>query len=242
MSRQVPPQTGSNDRRRAAAQCRCDSRRRRRAAHQPPEFRLGDHRGELKQVRNNRLFEIFNGHPQVNNVGGGGVPGMEEAWDTILSSGMLLYGIAVDDAHTFKQPGNPDGRRTRPGLGLGARAASRCAGAAGGAGARRLLCVHRRRADGRHRDGASVSVIGGADLSSWKYRIQFIGPRAGPERSRRASAALHFAGGEGYVRAKIIESNGPAGLDPACPGAALTRGFRLLGGTRSLAWLPPSGG
>ena len=42
---------------------------------------------ELQQVRNNTLFEIFNGHPQVNNVGGGGVPGLEEVWDRILSSG-----------------------------------------------------------------------------------------------------------------------------------------------------------
>ncbi|MBA2525867.1 MAG: hypothetical protein H0V18_08820 [Pyrinomonadaceae bacterium] len=27
-------------------------------------------------------------------------------WDVVLSSGKLLYGIAVDDAHTFKQPWN----------------------------------------------------------------------------------------------------------------------------------------
>ena len=62
---------------------------------------------ELQQVRNNSLFEIFNGHPQVNNEGGGGVPGLEEVWDRILTSGTMLYGIAVDDAHHFKQPGNP---------------------------------------------------------------------------------------------------------------------------------------
>ena len=54
-----------------------------------------------------RLLEIFNGHPQVNNLGGGGVPGLEEVWDAILSSGTPMYGIAVDDAHTFSQPGNP---------------------------------------------------------------------------------------------------------------------------------------
>ena len=59
---------------------------------------------ELTQVRNNRLFELFNGHPQVNIHGGGGVPGLEEVWDEILSSGILLYGIAVDDAHIFKRP------------------------------------------------------------------------------------------------------------------------------------------
>src|SRR5262245_272618 len=42
-----------------------------------PNFGWAVTREELQQVRNNRLFEIFNGHPMVNNVGGGGVPGME---------------------------------------------------------------------------------------------------------------------------------------------------------------------
>ena len=73
-----------------------------------PSFRWSITAQELQRVRNNRLFEIFNGHPQVNNIGGGGVPGLEEAWDAILTDGTLLYGIAVDDAHTFKAPGNPD--------------------------------------------------------------------------------------------------------------------------------------
>ena len=72
-----------------------------------PNFRWAFTTEELRQVRNMRLLEIFNGHPQVNNLGGGGVPGLEEVWDAILSSGTLMYGIAVDDAHTFKQPGNP---------------------------------------------------------------------------------------------------------------------------------------
>jgi len=63
---------------------------------------------DLKQVENTKLFEIYNGHPAVNNLGGGGVPGMEEVWDRLLSSGKLMYGIADDDAHYFKQPGNPD--------------------------------------------------------------------------------------------------------------------------------------
>jgi hypothetical protein len=63
-----------------------------------PYFRWAMTSAELGAIRNNRLFEIYNGHPQVNQLGGGGVPGLEEAWDAILSSGTLLYGIAVDDA------------------------------------------------------------------------------------------------------------------------------------------------
>src|SRR4029453_5374517 len=73
-----------------------------------PNFRWGVTADERRQVRTTQLFEIYNGHPQVNNLGGGGVAGMEEAWDSILSSGKIMYGIAVDDAHVFKQPGNPN--------------------------------------------------------------------------------------------------------------------------------------
>jgi hypothetical protein len=73
-----------------------------------PNFGWAITADELKALRNDKLFEIYNGHPQVNNAGGGGVPGMEEVWDRILSSGKLIYGLADDDAHVFKQPGNPN--------------------------------------------------------------------------------------------------------------------------------------
>jgi hypothetical protein len=70
---------------------------------------------ELAQLQRTRLFEVYNGHPLVNNLGGGGVPGLEEVWDRMLSSGKLLYGIAVDDAHYFKRP--EDKTAPRPGQG-----------------------------------------------------------------------------------------------------------------------------
>lgn len=57
---------------------------------------------ELAQVRDDRLLEIFNGHPHVHNHGGGGTPGLEEVWDALLTGGKRIYGIAVDDAHHFQ--------------------------------------------------------------------------------------------------------------------------------------------
>jgi hypothetical protein len=68
-----------------------------------PNFGWAITADELKQVRNTKLFEIFNGHPQVNNLGGGGVPGLEEVWDTLLSGGLLLYGLAVGRCAPFHQ-------------------------------------------------------------------------------------------------------------------------------------------
>jgi len=49
-----------------------------------------------------RHLEIWNGHFLVNNRGGGGSPSTEEIWDTILSTGRVIFGVASDDAHQFK--------------------------------------------------------------------------------------------------------------------------------------------
>ena len=69
----------------------------------------------IAQVHGERLLEIFNGHPEVHNVGGGGSPGLEEIWDNLLTRGMRIYGIAVDDAHHFTGEFSP--LRANPGRG-----------------------------------------------------------------------------------------------------------------------------
>lgn len=173
-----------------------------------PNFRWAITAAELQQVRNNKLLEIYNGHPQVNNVGGGGVPGMEEVWDSVLSSGVLVYGIAVDDAHVFKQPGNPE--VAGPGRGWVSVRAARLE-------ARALLEAMER---------GEFYASTGVELTDYrattrevavtvkptafsKYRIQFIG-KGGRVLSESAepSATYQIKGDEGYVRARVIESNG----------------------------------
>lgn len=173
-----------------------------------PNFGWAVTADELRQVRNNKLFEVFNGHPQVNNIGGGGVPGLEAAWDAILSSGTLLYGIAVDDAHTFKDPGNP--LVAGPGRGwVMVRAASL---------EPRAILDAMERGDFYASTGVtlaeyqatptSISVKVAATTFS-KYRIQFIGKGGRVLREvADASATYTFTGDEGYVRAKVLESNG----------------------------------
>lgn len=69
---------------------------------------------ELAQVQDDRLLEIYNGHPSVHNDGGGNSPGMEAVWDYLLTRGKRIYGIAVDDAHHFKEIGRD---RSNPGRG-----------------------------------------------------------------------------------------------------------------------------
>ena len=173
-----------------------------------PNFRWAITPSELARVRNTRLFEIYNGHPQTNNAGGGGVPGLEEAWDAILSTGTLLYGIAVDDAHVFRQPGNPD--VAGPGRGWVMVRASRLDA--------RLLLEALERGDfyastgvvltDVRTDNRALTIEVKAD--AWaKYRIQFIGKGGRLLREVTESTATYsIAGDEGYVRARVLESNG----------------------------------
>lgn len=60
---------------------------------------------DLLAVKGLGLFEVYNGHPMVNNEGGGGFASLDEMWDALLSAGQRLFGIAVDDAHHFKKFG-----------------------------------------------------------------------------------------------------------------------------------------
>jgi hypothetical protein len=163
---------------------------------------------QLRSVRNNKLFEIYNGHPLVNNFGGGGSIGTEGAWDAILSAGVLLYGIAVDDAHHFKDLGNP--KLAGPGRGwIMVRAAELTP---------RAILEAMERGDfyastgvelADYRVTASSMTVTVKKESYAKYRIQFIG--RGGELLREAldsPATYEFTGGEGYVRARVLESNG----------------------------------
>lgn len=173
-----------------------------------PNFGWAMTSDDLRQVKNNRLFEVYNGHPLVHNHGGGGVQSLEEAWDTILSQGITLYGIAVDDAHTFKQPGN----RTVAGPGRGwisVRASKLDT---------RTLLDAVERGDFYASTGVELvdvktsatslaveaRVVGGR-----KHRIQFIGKGGRVLSEVHASTATYtFTGTEGYVRARVIDSGG----------------------------------
>jgi hypothetical protein len=163
---------------------------------------------DLGAVRNNKLFEIYNGHPMVNVLGGGGAPGLEEAWDAILTNGTLLYGIAVDDAHQFKQPGNPN--VAGPGRGWVVVRAARLEAP--------LLLDAMERGDFYASTGVELSDVQVTSSAMTitikkttfsKYRVQFLG-RSGKvlKEAFDSPATYDFRGGEGYVRAKVIESNG----------------------------------
>ena len=175
-----------------------------------PNFTWAMTPDDLLQVQRTRLFEIYNGHPQVNNEGGGGAPGLEEIWDRLLSSGRLMYGVAVDDAHHFKRPG--DRLASGPGRGWIHVRAERLEA--------RALVEAMERGDFYASTGVELAAYEatpkGINLTVKattysRYRVQFIGQSGKVLLEQTTPAASYtFKGDEGYVRVRVLESNGYA--------------------------------
>ncbi|MEX2565030.1 MAG: histidinol-phosphatase [Cyclobacteriaceae bacterium] len=75
-----------------------------------PNFRWAISLEDMVRLKGERFFEVYNGHPQVNNLGDSSRLGYEEMWDFIniayLEKGQpLLLGLATDDAHNYHRKG-----------------------------------------------------------------------------------------------------------------------------------------
>ena len=126
----------------------------------------------------------------------------------MLSSGRMLYGIAVDDAHYFKRP--EDKAAPRPGQGWVYVRAPQLES--------RALVDALERGDFYSSTGvelqsvtatAAALTIAVKTAAQSKYRIQFIGKQGAIlSESVTSPATYTFKGTESYVRAKVIESNG----------------------------------
>jgi hypothetical protein len=71
-----------------------------------PNFGYGINTEDLKKLKGERFFELYNGHPAVNNEGDETHYGIETMWDLINISYYnerkpLLLGIATDDSHNY---------------------------------------------------------------------------------------------------------------------------------------------
>jgi len=176
---------------------------------------------DLAKIEGCRLIEIFNGHPRVNNFGGGGFPSTEEVWDRLLSEGKVVFGMATDDAHGFQNPWDPEA--ARPGQGwVVVRAAELSPLAVLGAlekGDFYASTGVELEDIAITKDSYSVTV---KPYRETKYRIQFIGDNGTlllevPD----IQGSYQFNGSEKYVRAKVLDSNGKfAWLQPAFPAHA----------------------
>jgi hypothetical protein len=173
-----------------------------------PNFGWAISAEDLKKIRNDKLLEIFNGHPLTNNLGGGGRPGMEEVWDLLLTSGRVIYGIAVDDAHHFKRPW--DRNASHPGRGWVVVRAPELS-------AIRLMEAMERGdfyastgvelSDYTVTDDAiAIAIRSSGDVA---YTTRFIGSGGAVLAESTSNPAVYRReGSELYVRAKVIDSNG----------------------------------
>lgn len=69
-----------------------------------PNFKSGAQIEDILKVKGLTHIEVYNGHSSVRTWGQEGehIP-VEAKWDSLLSKGYLLYGIASDDAHNYKK-------------------------------------------------------------------------------------------------------------------------------------------
>lgn len=173
-----------------------------------PNFQWAITADDLKKVQNYKLFEIYNGHGLVNNLGGGGKPGLEEIWDMILSSGKLVYGIAVDDAHDFKH--FEEQKLSRPGKGwVVVRAAKLSADSILEAMERGDFYASTGVELIDYQVNSKTMTISIKQDPLSKYTVRFIGKDGKILKETFENPAVYeFRGDELYVRAKVLESNG----------------------------------
>ena len=85
-----------------------------------PNFNWAITAEELMQVKHERFFEVYNGHPSVHNEGDATRAGTERIWDILLSKRLgelnleVMYGLATDDGHAYHEF---DSKKSNPGRG-----------------------------------------------------------------------------------------------------------------------------
>ena len=175
-----------------------------------PNFGWALSAAEIAQLKNVNLLEIFNAHPLVNNLGGGGVQSVEQIWDAVLSTGRVIFGVASDDVHTVRKLG--DRKQPTPGHGwvmVNAPSLDQ-----------KLIMEALDRGEFYSSTGVELESYSKDNTSMtialkkerWsKYIIQFIG-RGGKvlQEFLDSPVTYKFRGNEGYVRIKVLESNGKA--------------------------------
>ena len=165
-----------------------------------PNFGWAFGADELLQLRNFSLLEIASGHPYVNTQG---PPSVESMWDKLLTAGRRVYGVAVDDSHHLKRPWDTD--VALPGKAWVVVRAERDA---------KSIVAALERGDfyastGVELEEVSASRVKVREKNKARYRIQFIGSGGRVlQESEGAAATYAIRGDEGYVRAKVIDSNG----------------------------------
>jgi hypothetical protein len=163
---------------------------------------------EIIGLKNVKLIEIYNMNKDSNNFSAGGYLGMEEIWDRILSTGMVMYGVVIDDTHDYEGEFRPE--KAYPGKGWIMVRAKELTPAA--------IVEGLNKGDFYGTVGVTLKDIAVTDKEyhieikpqyDLKYTTRFIGKNGELLKEEFGLApAYTFKGNELYVRAKIICSSG----------------------------------
>jgi hypothetical protein len=167
------------------------------------------------------LFEIWNGYPASNNLGGSDgegntSPSAESLWDSLLSGGKIVWGVGSDDAHAYHE--FDDRESPTPGRAWVVACAPELTPLAitkalkqGSFYASTGVKIQRYRIDAK---GITIDI---ERLPDWspnlvpvtRYTTRFLG-NDGKVLSevQGTSPRYAFRGDESYVRASIIDSDG----------------------------------
>lgn len=172
-----------------------------------PNFGWAISGADLAALERYRLLEIFNGHPLVNNLGGGDAPGLEEIWDRLLRAGRRVYGIAVDDAHYFKRPWDP--LAPKPGQGWVVVRAPRLDPAALVASleAGEFYASTGVALDAYEADASAITVRVKPSGDA-RFRLALVDATGVVERVEGPSARFALAARTSYARVVVTDSNG----------------------------------
>ena len=165
---------------------------------------------DLVALPDSVLLEISNMHRGVNNEGDDNSPSTEALWDSLLTRGKTVFGVADDDAHNYKPQDADSYDLERPGRGwVVVRADTLTADA---------ILAGIRRGDFYASTGVTLDSL---SMDRRQIRLsmrprqeahfltEFIGSGGRVlARVRGVQAAYAIKGNEGYVRARISDSNG----------------------------------
>jgi hypothetical protein len=174
-----------------------------------PNYRWQVRAGDLIALRGCRLLEVFNGGPETNNEGAADRPSHDALWDAVLSADRRFHAIAVDDAHYFKVFGRPYSNPGRGWVHIRASSLSEATvlealskGDFYASSGVELASVSAERGE------LAIDIVQQYDLA---YRTTFIG-RCGEVLDVVDGVEPRYAarGHEGYVRARIDDSDGLA--------------------------------
>jgi hypothetical protein len=180
-----------------------------------PNFRWAVPLSELMDLPDSTLLEVWNANPGVYPAGGvdsAGVemPSDEAKWDSLLTAGRIIFGVADDDSHIFRPAGADSADLARPGRGWVMVRADTLTPSAilsslrhGDFYSSTGVTLGRYQADQR---GIELEIVPVGDR---RYLTEFIGSGGRVlARSYSRLARYVISGSEGYVRARVTDSAG----------------------------------